>query len=121
MKAHELKTDPELMYDIRSGRKPFEVRKNDRDFKVGDILILKAYDRKKAKYTDCYGPDIPVVVQYILHGKQYGVKRGYCIMGITLIKDSIDYRDGFSYLSNSIRHLNMAVDKLLNGLKEAAE
>jgi len=41
MKTHELKLDIKYFDDVKSGKKNFEIRKNDRDFKVGDILELK--------------------------------------------------------------------------------
>ncbi len=40
MKIHELKLDTKYFNDVKSGKKNFEIRKNDRDFKVGDILNL---------------------------------------------------------------------------------
>ena len=43
MKTHELKLDIKYFDDVKSGKKNFEIRKNDRDFQVGDILELKAY------------------------------------------------------------------------------
>ena len=41
---HELKTWPEFFTETRSGRKKFELRRNDRDFRVGDQLLLKEWD-----------------------------------------------------------------------------
>lgn len=41
MKTHELKLDIKYFDDVKSGKKNFEIRKNDRDFQVGDILELK--------------------------------------------------------------------------------
>ena len=40
MKVRELKLNTEYYDDVKKGLKTFEVRKNDRDFKVGDILSL---------------------------------------------------------------------------------
>jgi len=40
---HHLKTWPEFFEASLAGIKPFEVRKNTRDFKLGDILILEEY------------------------------------------------------------------------------
>lgn len=37
--VHELKIAPEYFKDVRTGLKKFEIRKNDRDFKVGDRLF----------------------------------------------------------------------------------
>lgn len=42
-KIHELKIWPPYYREVVNGVKTFEVRKYDRDFRVGDILILKEY------------------------------------------------------------------------------
>lgn len=44
MKTHELKCEERFFYDILRGEKRFEVRRNDRDYQVGDALLLKACD-----------------------------------------------------------------------------
>lgn len=44
MKKHNLKTWPEYFRAVRNREKTFEVRLNDRDFKVDDILVLKEFD-----------------------------------------------------------------------------
>ena len=38
---HELKIWPKYYEEVSMGHKTFEIRKNDRDFKKGDTLILK--------------------------------------------------------------------------------
>ena len=43
MRTYKLKLDIKYLDDVKSGKKNFEIRKNDREFKVGDILELKAY------------------------------------------------------------------------------
>jgi hypothetical protein len=43
MKVHELKTWPEYFKAIKKGEKTFELRKNDRDFEKGDILVLREF------------------------------------------------------------------------------
>ena len=42
MKIHELKLDTEFFDDVKLGKKNFEIRKNHRNFEVGDTLHLFA-------------------------------------------------------------------------------
>ena len=42
-KIHKLKTLTQYFAPLREGRKRFEVRKNDRDFQVGDLLHLRGW------------------------------------------------------------------------------
>lgn len=46
--THHLKTMPEYFQAVIDGRKPFELRENDRDFKVGEKVILEEYLGRKA-------------------------------------------------------------------------
>ncbi|EAE5185442.1 DUF3850 domain-containing protein [Listeria monocytogenes] len=79
MKTHELKILSKYFWDILEGKKTFEIRKNDRDYQVGDYLILK--ELKDEKHT---GRKLPVVVTYIT---DYEQKEGYVVMGIKLDDD----------------------------------
>ena len=55
MTIHKLKLNAAYYDDSASGIKTFEIRKNDRDFKVGDILELREYVwsnvEKRGAYT----------------------------------------------------------------------
>lgn len=46
-KFHQLKILPEYFNAIKEERKTFEIRKNDRDYQVGDILALFNYEKDK--------------------------------------------------------------------------
>jgi len=61
MKIHYLKTSAQYWKDVQEGRKKFEIRVNDRDFVVGDTLILQEYRDK-----DVTGREIICTVEYIL-------------------------------------------------------
>ena len=82
--THYLKTWQPFWDDIASGKKTFEIRKHDRDFKIGDILILQEYDHKTEEY--CLGNCLPAIITYIVEGGQFGIEKGYCVMGIALPK-----------------------------------
>jgi len=47
---HELKVVQPFYYDLEMGRKTWELRKNDRDFKVGDILLLQEWAPEHGYY-----------------------------------------------------------------------
>lgn len=40
---HELKTTQPFFERVWTGEKPFELRRNDRGYQVGDLLILREY------------------------------------------------------------------------------
>jgi hypothetical protein len=77
--VHVIKTWDECMMDIATHKKTFEVRKNDRGYDVGDILLMQGFDKEKKKYTS---KSLEAEVTYILHGGQFGIQEGYCVMGI---------------------------------------
>lgn len=62
MTVHELKTWPSYFRDLWWGLKKFEVRKNDRDFKIDDIIILREYEMKDDSYS---GRAIRIKITYI--------------------------------------------------------
>jgi|GEM_PF-3364758 len=44
MTVHELKTLPQYFGPVADGIKTFEIRKDDRGYQVGDLLLLKEYE-----------------------------------------------------------------------------
>ncbi len=76
--VHDLKILPQWFSDVESGKKTFEIRKNDRDYKVGDKLTLREW--KNGEYT---GRSTTRLVSYIYYGDgSFGLAEGYCILGI---------------------------------------
>jgi uncharacterized protein YqfB (UPF0267 family) len=79
MKIHELKIMIPYFNQVEVGIKTFEVRRNDRDFKTGDVLHLRECNLDG--YT-CN--ELLASVIYILDNEDY-VKKGYVILGIEVI------------------------------------
>ena len=99
MKLHELKIKEEYLEDIKSGKKTFELRKNDRDYQVGDLIhFIKVsnqelwsgavplidYETNKIATKAVYIDDNALYqITYILKDvPQYGLDKDYCILGI---------------------------------------
>lgn len=78
MKRHELKISPKFFEDVRINGKRFEIRKNDRDFQVGDQLVLQEWHAETERYS---GRDIIVEVTYITDFPE-GLRPGFVCMGI---------------------------------------
>jgi hypothetical protein len=78
LNIHELKTWPKYFHAGKTGEKPFEVRKNDRDYQVGDLLKLQEWSHPVG-YT---GDEVTVQVTYILNDPAF-VKDDHVVMGIT--------------------------------------
>lgn len=79
MKIHDLKTHPAPFRAVASGEKTFELRLNDRDFQVGDILRLREFDPYDGAYT---GQAVERRVSFILNGGEYGLPAGHVAMAI---------------------------------------
>jgi len=68
------------MMDIARGKKTFDVRVNDRNYKVGDLLVLQGWSDADYAYTN---KTIQAEIQWIeLGGFNQGIYRGFCVLGI---------------------------------------
>ena len=84
--CHELKIDPVYFRDLESGSKTFEIRKDDRPFRVNDVLLLQSFNREVNEYT---GSMVLASVTGIFGRKENEkefVKEGYVILLIDLLK-----------------------------------
>lgn len=72
---HDLKCYPNYFEALKDGSKTFECRYNDRDFKVGDELLLREYDPKQGYTTRC----IVMTVTYVL-SEFIGLKVCYSVL-----------------------------------------
>lgn len=79
MTTHDLKTWPEFFEAVTAGGKTFELRKDDRGFRVGDFLRLKEWRRDAERYT---GREIVTRVNYLVAGPAFGLEPGHVCMAI---------------------------------------
>lgn len=88
--THDLKILPEYFMAVALDEKTFEIRKNDRNYHVGDCLVLREWDGQE--FTS---RNIVRYVSYILYDWQVGLKDGYCIMSLkrSSAKAVMDYSD----------------------------
>ena len=74
---HEIKILPQYYEAVSKGIKQFELRKDDRDYQVGDLVRLREWDGKE--YT---GNKMIVGIKYVLRDcPEYGLMDDYCIFG----------------------------------------
>lgn len=76
-KTHEIKVLESPCIAAHIGIKPWEYRKDDREYNVGDILHLHLWNDYLGDYE---GLVIKRRVIYILRGPAFGIPEGYCIM-----------------------------------------
>jgi len=79
MKVHDLKTVQPYFDDVRRGVKTFEIRKNDRNYQIGDTLNLWEYLPVEEKKT---GEVFTVEVVYFIDKFQDALGDNWCVLGI---------------------------------------
>ena len=84
MAHHNLKTWPPYFQNILDGLKTFEIRRNDRDFQVGDQLELHEFE--PGHDGGITGRSVLVEVTYMTDWNQ---RDGYVVMGIRQPQESL--------------------------------
>lgn len=78
--THDLKVEKQYYRAIREGLKRFELRRNDRGYKVGDKIRFLV---KEDFWGTCTVTKDSYRITYLLENvPEYGLKPGYCILGI---------------------------------------
>jgi len=81
MNLHELKTVDPFFNDVWRGYKRFEIRKNDRNFQVGDFLLLREFNSSMGQYLK---RELLCKIIYIYEGDY--LSKNYVILGIIIIE-----------------------------------
>jgi ASC-1-like (ASCH) protein len=86
-RTHKLKTWPSYFEAVLHGGKTFEIRLNDRDFAVGDWLILEEWippvsldELSPKEYT---GRKLKKLVTYVMQGGRFGLDQHWCVLGLS--------------------------------------
>lgn len=80
-RVHDLKCLSSYFAAIRSGEKTFEVRRDDRGFQRGDVLLLREY----VKAFDILRPTGEVEereITWVLTGGQFGIEPGFVVLAL---------------------------------------
>jgi hypothetical protein len=78
-RTHELAIWPACFAAVSAGTKPFDVRRNDRDFQVGDALLLCELNPDTHEYT---GQTLLRWVSHVLPGGTFGIEPDWCVLGL---------------------------------------
>lgn len=86
---HELKILPKYYDAVANGIKTFEIRKNDRNYSVGDTLMLKEFDKDNIYHVNWINPqeytgrELCATITYIFNLKDFlNLDEDYVILGI---------------------------------------
>ena len=86
MKIHKLKLNAKYYEDSERGIKTFEIRKNDRVYKIGDVLELREYI-EDIRGLGCYTGNVHwKIITYILDDDLY-LAPGYVCLGLSPIAE----------------------------------
>lgn len=105
MTTHTVKSWAHFFDAIRDGRKLHDLRIMDRDYKVGDFMILQKYDNINGRYT---GDELKVEITYITSDKvpcafsSSALAKDYAILSIKPIYH-IDPSEVFTYRPEDFR------------------
>lgn len=79
---HKLKINQEYFTPVLQGIKKFEIRFNDRDYSVDDVVLLREIESESKKYT---GRELMVKIIYITNYEQ---KEGFVVFGFEKVSQT---------------------------------
>lgn len=88
---HTLKILPEFFEAVVNLEKTFEVRKNDRNFELDDLVFLVEWDDDLKMHT---GRKLGARITYILDNPEY-CKKGYVVFGFELGAGILQYKKAY--------------------------
>lgn len=83
-RVHHLKCDPAPFEKVASGVKTYEIRKFDRDFMTGDVLVLAEFDRETGRYS---GKKVRAKIVTMTVPGSYELPENVGVLGIELVAE----------------------------------
>jgi hypothetical protein len=96
VQTHELKSWSQFFRPIAAGERAHELRRNDRDYRVGDRVLLREYDPASETYSGSFceavitsmtSRDVPCAVS------DQGLNPDFCILSVRVLTVSPDLRE----------------------------
>jgi hypothetical protein len=87
---HEMKSWPWFFEEFLSGNKLHDMRKNDRNYEVGDKVMLQEFDPRTGKYS---GRELLTKITYITNNltpcalSSNALAKDHSILSLKIIKD----------------------------------
>lgn len=88
--AHELKTVQPFFDQLKARKKTLEMRLDDRNYRVGDTLVLKEYDKGDKRYT---GNFVVAYITCITEGEEFGIVPGFVALSICFPDNHLNPRE----------------------------
>lgn len=108
-RTHFIKIAPDYFKSVINRSKKCEIRKNDRRYRVGDLVVLQEFNQKEQVYT---GRTALVEITYIT---TYNQKRGMVVFSFTFLKACLNKENRLEKrIEQGILKLDQSIDDLMN-------
>ena len=104
--VHKLKTVAPWFGYVWDGTKTFEVRYDDRGFKPGDLLVLGEWSEEGGWLERFCARR----VQFILTGEQWGLSKGFCVLGFNPDDTGWNYSVAHPEFNASVKNILAITD-----------
>lgn len=84
-KVHIVKCVSPFFEEVRDERKPFEVRKHDRDYQTGDVIVLRHWEPGPWGYQR---KNLSLIFRIGFLLRDYpAIRKGHCVFGLLVPND----------------------------------
>ena len=81
---HKLKIEPQYLDNLLNGRKKSEIRLNDRDYQLGDVLEFNTENPMREYNKPSFGTSVNFVITHIHSG--LGLQPGYVVLSVERVE-----------------------------------